>query len=78
VDARIRETSALLGPIAQQAFIKLAVELLKSRDIRVGVVVDYPSRRDRTLGSSRGYDHCPYGEWRSLVEQHRVDSGHFL
>jgi len=66
---------SLLGPIEQQSFIRQAVELLKSRDIRLGVVVDYPSSRDRTLGSSRGYDHCSYGEWRSLIEQHHVGPG---
>jgi hypothetical protein len=58
---------SLIGSITEEQFESVALELLQPRRITLGKVAIYGSQEDRVLSGPRGFDHCAYNHWRSVV-----------
>jgi hypothetical protein len=66
---------SIIGIPTEQQLERIASELLGSGETTLGSIVAYGSPEDRVLSGPRGFDHCGYGHWRSMIEAHESQRG---
>jgi hypothetical protein len=58
----------IVGSVTEEAFDKMALELLGRDTVTLGKLVDYGSVQDQVAAGPRGFDHCSYGHWRAVAD----------
>lgn len=58
---------SVVGELTEAAFERLASSLLEPASVTLGAVDSYGSLQDSVIAGPRGFDHCSYGHWRSVL-----------
>jgi len=58
---------SVVGKLTEKEFEDIVSELLGPKEITLGTVVAYGSLDDHLLAGPRGFDHCSYAHWLSMI-----------
>ena len=66
---------SVAGKLTDQAFEAIASQFLGPQNITLGAIAVYGTLRDHVLAGPRGFDHCSYGHWRSVIDRFDPQQG---